>query len=633
MLSNFELEKRLRYLSPILFLSFIIKYNYLMLQIFYVPSLTSLIIRNLFFAIFYLKFIEPLLISKKIRQRLFLLIFFFSLFFVANYWYNHYFGNFLSISDIFSGEGTGDFSMYQVLFTQIFRFRDILLILDLALLGVLGFNSLPDLESIFDWGFWDLSFKALPLKNTTAFALIILLLLIQVVAGSYIMGGESPSELYQSGSSYLASVYGILPLYTMEAYSYLTREEEKPRPELKNIPYYLKQNQLSGIQSLPEKTNVILIQVESLDAKIIDYRQQGKAVTPFLNNLKAESLYFKNFYAQKVNGSFDADLSTLTSLYPVNRSYVFRDIDLSAFQSLPSLLKEMGYQTLAFHNNDRNFFNRAEAYPDLAFDRFYSQRDFKEVIYPIPEERALGINDYDFFNSAADKLKQAAAEKEPFFAYLISLTSHTPFQFYPENEVEDFAEVDNNLVHNYFRSINFLDSSLKNFISKLEAAGIMENTLLVIYSDHESEIKTTEYESGRDFNLWRNVKVPYHIPLFIKHPELKTTTYEREGTTTDIAPTVLDLLGFKELPEQFVGSSLFLKQEDPLLFLHETPHILKDGQLYIKELDQLIKVGHLKDQKKEITFSEQKIEELTEIVNYMRSLFMINQGDIFREVE
>jgi phosphoglycerol transferase MdoB-like AlkP superfamily enzyme len=266
-----------------------------MLQIFYAPSLTALIIRNLFFAIFYLKFIEPLLISKKIRQRLFFMLFFFSFFFIANYWYNQYFGNFLSVSDIFSGEGTGDFSMYQVLFTQIFRFRDIVIILDMALLGLWGFNSLPDLKITYDWGFWKRSLSRLPLKNTTAFALIFVLLLVQVVAGSYIMGGESPSELYQSGTSYLASVYGILPLYTIEAYSYFTREEEKPRPELKNVPYYRKQTQLSGIKSLPKNTNVILIQVESLDAAIIDYRQQGKEVTPFLNQLKEQSYYFENF--------------------------------------------------------------------------------------------------------------------------------------------------------------------------------------------------------------------------------------------------------------------------------------------------------------------------------------------------
>jgi len=632
-IDNYKLEKRLQYLSLILFLAFIIKYNYLMLQIFYAPSLTALIIRNLFFVIFYLKFVEPLLISKKIRQRLFYMVFVFSFFFVVNYWYNRYFGNFLSISDFFAGEGTGTFSMYQVLFTHIFKFRDLIIILDLALLGLFGFNSLPDLKSIASPGLWSYSFKVLPNKNLTVFAVIVLLLLAQIFVGSLIMGHFSPAELYQSGSSYLAAVYGILPLYTMEAYSYFTRSEEKPRPELKDVPYYQKQNQLSGFQILAENTNVILIQVESLDAKIIDYEQQGKPVTPFLNSLKTESLYFENFYAQKVNGSFDADLSSLTSLYPVNRSYVFRDIDLSRFHSLPKLLKKRGYQTLALHNNDRDFFNRAEAYPDLGFDHFYSQRNFKETIFPVSKERGLGINDYDFFDASTELIKEAADEDKPFFAYLISLTSHTPFNFYPEAAVEDFAEVNNNLVHNYFKSISFLDKSLQNFVNKLEEAGIMDNTLLVIYSDHESEIKTMGYESGRDFTLWRNVKTPYHIPLFIKHPQLQADIYSREGTTTDIAPTVLDLLGFQELPDQFVGRSLFLEQEDPILFLHETPHILKEDQLYIKEIEELLKVGHLKNQKREIEISQEKIEELTEIINYMRSIFMINQGGIFKEVE
>lgn len=604
-----------------------------MLQVFYAPSLTALVIRNLFFVAFYLKYVEPLLISKKIRQRLFFILLIFTIFVISNHWYNRYFGNYLSISDILSGEGTAKFSMYEVLFLHIFNYWDLIFLLDIAILGKSGFNSVTDLELIEDWGHWNLSLSGIPIKSTTAFVLIILLLFVQLAVGSFIMGGESPAELYQSGTPYLVSVYGILPLYTMETYSYLTREESKPRPELEDIPYYKKQKQLSNIEELPSDTNVILIQVESLDSKIIDYRQQGKEVTPFLNDFKKESIYFENFYAQKVNGSFDADLSTLTSLYPVNRSYVFRDIDLSAFQSLPLILKERGYQTLAFHNNDRNFFNRDEAYPDLGFDRFYSQRYFSENLYKVAKDRALGINDYDFFDQSAEIIKKAENSEKPFFAYLISLTSHTPFNFYPQEAVEDFAEVDNNLVHNYFKSINFLDSSIEHFINKLEEAGILKDTLVVIYSDHESEIKTMEYESSRDFTLWRNAKIPYHIPLMLRHPELDEQLISKEGTTTDIAPTILDLLGFESLPEQFVGYSLFLDRRDPILFLHETPHLLKDSQLFIKDLEQITKVGHLKDREKEVGISEKKTEELTEIIDYMRSIFMINQGEIFKGVE
>lgn len=223
MINNYKLKNRLHYLSLTLFLAFIIKYNYLMLQVFYAPSITALTIRNLFFVIFYLKFIEPLLISKKIRQRLFFMLFIFTFFFVVNYWYNRYFGNFLSINDIFAGEGTGTFSMYQVLFTHIFKFRDLLIILDLALLGLFGFNSLADLKLTDAWGLWEVSYRTLAIKDTTIFILIILIFVIQIFAGSLIMGQANPAELYQSSSSYLASVYGILPVYAVEAYSYFHR--------------------------------------------------------------------------------------------------------------------------------------------------------------------------------------------------------------------------------------------------------------------------------------------------------------------------------------------------------------------------------------------------------------------------
>lgn len=623
---------RLTRLANLVFLAFLIKYNYLMLEIFYAPSIPALLLRNLLFIVIYLKFIEPLLIYRKIRQRLFFLLAVFTLFFLSNYWYNSYFGNFIGINDIFSGEGTSQFSMFKVLLLQIIRFRDVFFIFDLVCLGAFGFLDLTQksFEPIAD--FTPLQNK-LNLSNWTVYLFLVFLLLSQFTVGAVQLRSASPVNLYKTGTPYLASVYGISSVYTIEAYSYFHREADKPAPELNDIPYYSSQQQLSGKKTLPAKTNVILIQIESLDAKIIDYKQQNKLVTPFLNSLKKESMYFDNFYAQKVNGSFDADLSVLTSLYPVNRSYVFRDLDLSKFKSLPSLLKKQGYQTLAFHNNNRDYFNRAAAYPDLGFDRFYSKRDFKEDIYPIPEEEGLGINDYDYFNQAAETIKQAAKQEKPFLAYLISLTSHTPFDFYPESAAEDFPEVNNMLVKNYFKSINFTDQALKNFFAKLNQAGILNNTLIVIYADHESEIKTLEYNSSREFTLWKKVKIPYHIPLFIKYPGLEAGISEREGTTTDITPTILDLLGFKELPEQFVGSSLLLADDEPILFLHETPELLYKDQLFIKELAKLTKVGFVKDREQDVNISEHKLAELQEIIDYMRDIFMINEGEIFKEVE
>lgn len=621
---------RLDLFSYLLFLAFIIKYNFLMLYIFNSPSLITLILRNILFAYFYIKFIEPLLLSKKIRQRLFILLVIFTAFFISNYWYNRYFGDFLSISDIFSGGGVATFSLFEVLFKHIIRSFDLIFIFDLFVIEVIGFNFTEDFKfSTSD----NSSLYTISFKKNAAVGIFILLIILQLFAGAVYMEEISPARIYQEGTPYYAAVYGVIPLYILEAYSYLNKSQQKVEPDLESVPYYKTQKQLSNIKHLPENTNLILIQVESLDAKIIDYKQEEKEIVPFLNDFKKRSIYFDNFYAQKVNGSFDADLSVLTSLYPVNRSYVFRDVDMSRFDSLPKLLKAEGYQTLAFHNNDRNYFNRAEAYPDLGFDHFYSEQDFSEEFFKQPEDRNLGVNDYDFLADSFEILKKAAERDKPYLAYFITLTSHTPFNYYPEEGAEEFEGIDSELVRNYFRSINFTDRALGNFINRLENAGMLENTLLVIYSDHESEIKTREYNSGREFTLWKNVKTPYHIPLMIYHPKLEARINSHEGTTTDIAPTILDLFAFKSLPEQFVGDSMFLDQTEPLLFLHETPEIYYQKQIFIKELDEVEKVGHIKDQEKNVEISDRKLKELEEIINYMRRIFMINQGKIFEEVE
>lgn len=600
-----------------------------MLYIFGAPSIITLLIRNILFIFFYSQFIEPLLFSKTIRQRLFIMLVIFSIFFFINYWYSRYFGNYFSLSNLLSGEATGTFSYYEILVKQIIRFWDIFFVLDLAASAYLGFKmiSFYDFKIEEKLSYLNISF------NKTAVGILILLLLVQIFTGSIFIDEINPINIYQEGTSYYASVYGIIPLYTMEAYIYLNKSEEKVKPELEEVPYYKSQNQLSSKKIDADQPNIILIQVESLDAAVVDYIYQGEEITPYLNELKSQSIYFDNFYAQKVNGSFDADLSVLTSLYPVNRSYVFRDIDMGRFDTLPKLLKEEGYQTLAFHNNDKDFFNRAEAYPDLGFDKFYSKEDFEEKYYPVPEERALGVNDYDFFADSQEIIKEAAEKDDPFLAYLISLTSHTPFNFYPKEAAEDFPGVENELLRNYFKSINFFDKSLENFMTELNKAGILENTVVVIYSDHESEIQTEEYKSGREFNLWRSAKIPYHIPFLIYHPDLENETISRAGTTTDIAPTILDLLDFNSLPEQFVGDSLFVEKNEPILFLHETPQIFYQDQLYIKELDRLQKVGFLKDSEKEIEISAKKIEELEQIIDYMRRIFMVNEGEIFKEVE
>ncbi|MCF7944796.1 MAG: LTA synthase family protein, partial [Spirochaetia bacterium] len=350
-----------------------------------------------------------------------------------NIWYNRYFGNYLSLSDILMGRGVRP---VKVLFLQLMKPIDILFLSDAAVLLYIRLRLSSNCSE---------QFKPIPYTlNRGVWALIILTLLtMQILLTNNRFGGSKPLQLYQQSTSAYANVYGIIPLYSLE-YFMLFHPQNFTTPEVAETPLKI-ENDLMGEELVKTGQNIICIQVESLDSNIIGYSYEGKEVTPFLNSLKEEALYFDNFYAQHVNGSFDAEFSFFTSIYPINKNYGFKVNDLTAFDSLVEKLNRKNYTTMAFHGNDKTFFSRDKAYDELGFHEFYSREDYDETSMRYSNEGSyLGINDYDFFQQSADFLDTA---EEFFFAFFITVTSHTPFDFYPEElAVEEFEDIQNPLV-------------------------------------------------------------------------------------------------------------------------------------------------------------------------------------------
>lgn len=611
-----------------IFLSFFLfKFNYLLLVIINIPSPGGVIIKNLIFIAFF-ALILPHIVETK-RGRLLILIFtlIFTTLFMANYWYNNYFGDYLSINDMILSEGTGNFSFITVLIRHIINPYDFIFILDILLMGLL----LPDRETVSNLLntsktiSTDIRYRNSKSRKSMFTSIIILILIVsQIVFVGYKSDSRNPVEIYKENTTEFVNIYGIIPLYVMETYELLspaifyTVEAETtgsdsddtvdssittdlditidsdtitdPGTEATGINENLIIE--SQINTLDERPNIIVIQMESFDARLINYEYRGKEITPFINNLTKKSIYFNNFYAQHVNGSFDADFSFLTSLYPINRKYVFRENDFSEIPSLAKTLNRYGYQSYAFHGYLKEFFNRNKAYPDLGFDRFYSRENYSEdnTVMKV-ENHKLGLNDYDFFKQSLDMLED---KEEPFFAYFISLTSHTPFHFYPESEAqEEYSSIEDTLVSDYFNSTSFLDKSLQMFFNGLEERGMTDNTLFVIYGDHQSDIDSIIYSSDRNFNLDNKVKTPESVPLIIYHNALEGKKIDLAGNFTDIAPTILDIIEAKDIPDTFLGRSLLSDKEKPIPFLHENPLIIYRDNLFLMQNNKFEKAGYI----------------------------------------
>ncbi|MFW5788012.1 MAG: LTA synthase family protein, partial [Halanaerobiales bacterium] len=130
--------KNQKYYALIFLLGFIIKYNFFLERLFNIPSITGLIFKNIILLIFFFAFVLPLVKNKKGRDFLFLFIFIFTIFFLSNIWYNRYFGNYLSLSDMMMGRG---FRPFKVLFRQLLKMVDFVFIIDLLILAFYRFKE------------------------------------------------------------------------------------------------------------------------------------------------------------------------------------------------------------------------------------------------------------------------------------------------------------------------------------------------------------------------------------------------------------------------------------------------------------------------------------------------------------
>ena len=264
-----------------------------------------------------------------------------------------------------------------------------------------------------------------------------------------------------------------------------------------------------------EGKNVILVHTESMQRVAMETSFNGQEVTPNLNRLAKEGMYFNNFYSQvSVGTSSDTEFTLNTSIMPVNNGTVFISYFDRTYVALPQLMKEKGYYTFSMHGNNGSFWNRQVMHKNLGYEDFYSKSS-----YDIDEEIGLGLSDKSFFRQSVEKIKEISEkEDKSFFGTLIMLSNHTPF-----DDVEKYGEFDVSMKYtttnelgetveatapylegtslgNYFKSCHYADAAIGEFMQELENAGLLDNTVVVFYGDHDGRLPKKEYNLMYNYN-------------------------------------------------------------------------------------------------------------------------------------
>lgn len=235
----------------------------------------------------------------------------------------------------------------------------------------------------------------------------------------------------------------------------------------------LKSDRLTAVEEpIALGRHVAVVQVESLDFAAVDARVGAEPVMPFLRGLRDRAMLYavKPFHA---SGSSEADFSLLMTATPIGRFNPFQVPGFSFADALPRLAGERGYHVTALHGNTGAFFHRRKAYEQMGFDELF----FTEELAP---RRVTGALDEEVFDFSAALLATAT---RPTLHFIITITSHTPFDKVPPDSRELFPEP-RTITERYLDSMRYVDRALERYVAALPAG-----TTVVIYGDHESNIR------------------------------------------------------------------------------------------------------------------------------------------------
>jgi phosphoglycerol transferase MdoB-like AlkP superfamily enzyme len=306
--------------------------------------------------------------------------------------------------------------------------------------------------------------------------------------------------------------------------------------------------------------NVIVIQVEALNGYIIGKRYDNKPITPNIDKLMSSSWYFPNTYSQTSAGNTsDAEFITNTSLYapvgrPASTAYSVREIP-----ALPRLLGALGYRTLTFHTNYVSFWNRAEMYSALGFNRYYDQSYFQD------KDKMWHSSDEVLFDLGAKALR-STPPSTPVYAQFVTMTSHNPFR-YPSPDrrpVQVSAKDGQTMVGRYIGSISYADKAIGEFVAQLKKDGRYDDSIIIVVGDHTAMSKKTLTRADKQI-LEKLIGRPYNdvdlqrVGMIVHLPgQTEPKSSDSVLGTVDIMPTIADLVGLDLSGTPHLGKSAFV---------------------------------------------------------------------------
>jgi phosphoglycerol transferase MdoB-like AlkP superfamily enzyme len=304
----------------------------------------------------------------------------------------------------------------------------------------------------------------------------------------------------------------------------------KPAEAKAIVSQYYQQKSDSTLNVLTEqRPNIVLIILESFTGNVVSRLGGEQGISNSIDELMESGIFFDNIYAS--GGRTDKGVVSVLSGFPAQgaRSIMKENSKQVKIPSIPQALNANGYRSTFYYGGESRFFNMKSYLLSHGFGKIIEKDDFKQQ----DMNSKWGAYDGAVYTRMQAEL---ASQRQPFFATMLSLTNHEPF------ELPGKAHFPGDQLENKFRSTAYYaDSCLGAFIDQAKKTEWYKHTLFVVVADHGHYLPRTDLEV---FDPQR-----YRIPLLmfgeVIKPEFRGLKVKKIGDQTDIATTILRQVGQK----------------------------------------------------------------------------------------
>lgn len=339
-------------------------------------------------------------------------------------------------------------------------------------------------------------------------------------------------------------------------------KEEKDE-SVKNVYRYLNakkatnQNEYTGMY---KGKNLIFILAEGFNSIAVD-----EARTPTLYKLIHEGFDFTNYYSPEFLSTTGGEFQAMSGLLPSQEILsIWRNQHPTLSYAIGNAFKNIGYNAQSYHNWFYKYYSRQLTMPTLGFDNYIACRNGLEKRMNC----SWLPSDVDMINQTFDDY----ASISPFVTYYITVSGHAPYNFMGGNRM---AIKNKNVVKDlpystpvkaYLAAQMELEYALQTLIEKLENAGILEDTVIVLTGDHYPYTLTEdEINEVSTYKREELVEV-HHSNLIIWNTNNEHKVVEKVASQIDVLPTILNLFGIEYDSRLLIGQDIFSDEEGLAIF-------------------------------------------------------------------